>query len=115
MKKHEQLEEACLSKLEEILDIIKQRTWDTSSTELGYLHNHTIDVQESKQISGLTVKELKSIIREIVREEIQFNNRRDYYPYVQPVFQTDRTYPWWNQPVTCESKIDGIKKEQIND
>lgn len=77
--------------------------WDTSSLQKGCLHNHMVDIQthKSTSVSELTVDELKLIIRQIIREEIQLN--KGYYPHVQPLFRTepDWVQPWWNQPVTC--------------
>ena len=120
-KQSYEMREAYLSKLDEILQILKdKKDWDTSSKEKGYLHNHFIDVEDSKQISGLTVGELKSIIRHVVREEVSHIN---YYPSVpQPTWYGPT--PWKSNEVWCtnNTKNSMIKpnittstKEQIND
>lgn len=126
-KESEDMQQAYLSKLDEILQVLKDREkWDTSSQEKGYLHNHIVDIKDTCPISRLTVGELKSIIEDVVRREISHLN---YYPSVpQPAWYGPNLPPWKSNEVWCsdhtemktpnittETKITGITKEQIND
>ena len=113
------MQEAYLSKLDEILQVLRQRVNEqnngcssiaTTSTE--YVKNYG-----NKKVSELTIGEFESIIRKVVREEV--GTTHQYIPFTpQPAWygpgKAPET-PWWLTSPTCETQTTMKTKEQIND
>lgn len=76
-------------------------TYDTSSKKKGKLENHTEDAYNSKKVKDLTLKQLKKVIQEVVREELSHINFSPVYiPSTppQPYYYKPEMPDWLQNP-----------------
>lgn len=75
-------------------------TYDINSKEKNVSENHILDA-DNKKVKELTLKELKIVIQEVIREELSKIN----FPYIpntpsQPYYGVPND-PWWIHHVYC--------------